>query len=149
LGRRIKAAGFLVQSEYKVCCVTKGRKIDWVWLDSQSHTPIVAFEIEGRYVNPKSQGNDFEKFAHCSACINVLAMVQLRHDGSPKKIREGTPREWVERHFAAWHAQRVRDGASAIVCPEIYRDCDLMAPGGIEGLQRLAQQGQAGQKLSI
>jgi hypothetical protein len=50
-----RKSGFIVESESKVKAKPGGhvRKIDWVWLSSETFKPVAEIEIEGR-----SRGHD-------------------------------------------------------------------------------------------
>jgi hypothetical protein len=117
-----RAAGFIVESEHRVCLAdSKNGKIDWVWLSSESFNPVVAFEIEGRDVAEGSVRADVNKFRECRAALNVIALFHTDHNRTPKGLPPGgsEPKERVRR--------LVGD------CPvEIVLDEELMAPGGIE-----------------
>jgi hypothetical protein len=123
-----RAAGFIVESEYKVLPET-GRKgkIDWVWQSAKSLKPVVAFEIEGRDASPTSVVADVAKFRECGAGINVIALFQVDHNRTPKSVPPHglSPQAWVRQVVGEFPV-------------EILLDVDLMAPGGIERLQERA-----------
>jgi hypothetical protein len=135
--RRAGCEDFIVQSERKVCWDTGRGKLDWVWLHRETKKPAVAFEIEGRDAHRGSLYADFEKFDCYGAPINVIALFQVDHDHSPKReLTDG----WVKRCLRDWAAQRPGSaGRFTDSNLKIYFDTDLMAEGGIEGLQSLAK----------
>ena len=127
-------AGFIVESEFKVSLDRDrlAKKIDWVWLvRGQEKKPIVAFEIEGRNVDPRSIAVDCMKFKKCKALISVFALFQADHDRTPKpeipngQLPEDRVKDWVKKYK---HGVQV----------EAYRDEQLMASEGIERLQTAA-----------
>src|SRR4030067_2694757 len=138
LGELIRRAGqdadFIVESEFKVSLDRDrlAKKIDWVWLArGQELKPIVAFEIEGRNVDPRSIAADCMKFKKCKALINVFALFQVDHDRTPKpetpngQLPEDRVKDWVKKY---------KQGVQV----EAYRDEQLMASEGIERLQTSA-----------
>lgn len=118
-----RAAGFIVESEYKV----RSGKIDWVWLMGESLQPALAFEIEGRDVDARSVAADIEKFRECGASINVMALFQVDHNRTPKGLPSGLlpPQSRVRRLAADFPM-------------EIVLDEELMIAGGIEQFQARA-----------
>ena len=130
------AAGFIVESEFKRTARGPGggrRKIDWVWFSPQDRLrPIVAIEIEGRDVDEGSIDADHAKFADCGAAVLLLVLFQVDHDLSPKgkPSRGADPVERARRLLAMPEV-------------EVLRDLDVMAPGGIEGLQVRARAAMA------
>ena len=133
LGELIRRAGrksgFIVESEFKVKAKPGGhvRKIDWVWLSPETFKPVVAIEIEGQGVDPKSLANDILKFQECKALLNVVALFQVDHDRTIKKRPPYSiePKEWVLKHTKSFPM-------------EIFLDEDLMTTNGIEKLQKTA-----------
>ncbi len=128
LRRAGRAAGFVVESEYKVCPSSEGKgKIDWVWLSAISLKPVVAIEIEGRDVSPKSLAADVGKFRECAAVLSVVALFQIDHNRTPKRVppRGLSPRAWVQQFVGAFPVETILDE-------------ELMAVGGIERLQARA-----------
>ena len=138
LGELIRRAGqdvgFIVKSEFKISLDQDqlAKKIDWVWLaPGQEKKPIVAFEIEGRNVDPRSIEADCKKFKKCKALINVFALFQVDHDHTPKP--ESPKGQLPEDRVKGWVKQS-KQGVQI----EAYRDEQLMAPEGIERLRTAA-----------
>ena len=129
-----EADGFIVESEFKVPGERGKRyamKLDWVWLDpKQQDQPVVAFEIEGWGVDPRSIAADRRKFEACGAPINILALFSIDHNRTPKPRPPGNknPKQWVKENLKK---------TSAVI--SVYQDHEFMEPGGIEALQRQAK----------
>ena len=137
LGELIRRAGrksgFIVESEFKVKAKHGGhvRKIDWVWLSPETFKPVVAIEIEGQGVDPKSLANDILKFQECKALLqeckallNVVALFQVDHDRTIKRRppHKVAPKDWVFQHTKSFPL-------------EIFLDEDFMISGGIENFR--------------
>lgn len=143
LRRAGRSAGLKVQSEFKVSQKLDGevvtrqsearrlrrlaQRIDLVWLSPDSEKPIVAIEIEGQGVNPRSVAEDVAKFRACGALLNLIALFQVDHDGSLKgrPPRGIAPRDWVRQNAGEF-------------AMEVLLDEELMKTGGAEALQRRA-----------
>lgn len=123
-------AGFEVQSEFRLS-VGGGvaGEIDWVWLD-QGHV-VAAFEIEGHNAAPASLAADYEKFVEVGSCLKVVALYSVSSKLAAKAMPPAgfAPQQWVAHHWP--HA-----GMPGI---QVILDTDLMAPDGIESIQRQAK----------
>lgn len=126
-----RVAGFAVRSEYPV---DRGKRnalrIDWVWL--ADNRIVMAFEIEGRNVPESSLAGDRRKFqVLSSSSAKVVALYTVRGESSlalPRKRR--TPIQWMQDEW------QPRDQLDTVI---VTLDSELLAPGGIEQLQKLAQ----------
>jgi hypothetical protein len=122
-----RAEGYTVRSEYPV---GRGKRnslhVDWVWLEGLN--PVMAIEIEGRNVPESSLMGDLRKFQELPpACVRVVALYTVRGERSlslPLK----------RDHPAKWFQKKWQMGAVLVTS-----DTELLAPGGIEGLQDLAR----------
>ena len=133
------AAGFIVESEFRVRINNRSRdsKIDWVWLSpEQPWKPILAVEIEGRDVAPKSVKEDVEKFKKCEPIIKVIALFQVDHDRNSKKvIKKPDPCKRVIQ-IAETYCSMQNVECSDL---QVVLDEELFQPEGIEKLQVAAR----------
>lgn len=133
------AAGFIVESEFRVSLDNRLRdsKIDWVWLSPEEPwKPILAVEIEGRDVAPKSVKEDVAKFKKCEPIIKVIALFQVDHDRTPKKvIKKHDPCERVIQIATTYCSMQ------HIECSDlqVMLDEELFQPEGIKKLQDAAR----------
>ncbi|MBA2962136.1 MULTISPECIES: hypothetical protein [Ramlibacter] len=124
-----RTAGFEVQSEFRVSLGNGAAgEIDWVWLH-HGHV-VAAFEIEGQDAAPASLAADCEKFREVGDCLKFVALYSVASQLIAKGMPPGglASKEWIARNWP-------EAGMPGI---QVLLDTDLMAPGGIEAIQRQA-----------
>ena len=96
-------------------------------MSPSTFSPIVAIEVEGHGVYPKSITADISKFRDCGALMNVIALFQVDHNRTIKRLppRGILPINWVLQHADSFPV-------------DILLDEDLMVSGGVEKLQKKA-----------
>lgn len=136
-------AGFIVESEHWVSLGDgfRIRKIDWAWLSkartvagSRRPQVVVAFEIEGPNVPPKSVKNDLARFKASEAEICVIALYQIN---SNRRLKD-RPKNDNYCLYVAGIAQQQGNSDPNLLHLEVRLDVELIGPNGIEDLQRRA-----------
>lgn len=94
----------------------------------------MAIEIEGRNVPEASLAVDLLKFQELpTTCAMVVALYTVRGETSLSlPIKRKHPAEWFQENW------QPATGARPV---HVTSDTELLKPGGIEGLQKLAIQG--------